>query len=336
MSDHHPEQAPSGVDASVALDQRVVVTGALGAIGVWTMRSLLEHGAEVIALDVGTARHRLRIALSDEQQERLTHVSSDITDLDSFGTVLDEHRATAVVHLAALQVPFVRENPVLGAQVNVVGTANVLEAVRRRADRIRSLVYASSIAVYGPRETLGGDDLPGTLYGVYKRANEAMAARYFDDYGVSSIGLRPHTVFGPGRDQGITSAPTLAMVAAVAGRPYEIPFSGRIQVQHTADAGEAFARAALLEYQGASVHNLDGAVVSVHEFAQMIERAAPGACITVADADLPLVASVDGSSFVDLLGGSVMGPVAERVAQSVDSFKKLLAEGAVKAPSVGG
>jgi nucleoside-diphosphate-sugar epimerase len=313
--------------------KRFLITGALGAIGVWTMRSLLEHGHAVVALDLGGSGHRLPIALSDEQRTAITQVQADITDLATLERVLDEQAITNVIHLAALQVPFVREDPVLGAQVNVTGTTNVLEAIRRRAERIGPLVYASSIAVYGPAGTLAGDDPPGTLYGVYKRANEGTAQRYFEDYGVSSIGLRPHTVFGPGRDQGVTSAPTIAMVAAAAGRPFHIPFGGRIQLQHTADAGEAFARAALLDYQGTSVHNLDGPVASVAEVAAMIERAAPGAQVTVGDAVLPLVEAVDGSSFVELLGGSVMGAAEERVVESVRRFEDLIERGLVEPPA---
>ena len=220
----------------------------------------------------------------------------------------------------------------LGAQVNVTGTTNVLEAVRRRKDRIGPVVYASSIAVYGPGGTLDGDDVPGTLYGVYKRANEGTALRYCEDYGVSSIGLRPHTVFGPGRDQGVTSAPTTALVAAAARRSFHIPFGGRIQLQYTADAGEAFARAALLDYEGASVHNLDGAVVSVTDLAALMEQAAPGVRITVDDARLPLIEEVDGSSFVELLGGSVMRPVEAQVTESVRRFEELIAQGVVKPP----
>jgi UDP-glucuronate 4-epimerase len=313
---------------------RVLITGALGAIGVWAMRSLLDRGCEVVALDRGGARHRLPVALDEARQARITHVDADITDLERLEAVLDEHAITHVIHLAALQVPFVRADPVLGARVNVVGTANVLEAVRRRADRIRApLVYASSIAAYGPAGTLGGDDVPGTLYGVYKRENEGAARRYFEDYGVASIGLRPHTVFGPGRDQGVTSAPTIAMVAAAAGRPYEIPFGGRIQLQYTADTGEAFARSVLLDHDDATVHDLDGAALTVEEIVALIERAAPAARITVGDARLPLVEAVDGSSFVALLGGSVMGPVEERVAESVRRFGELVERGLVEPPA---
>src|SRR4030095_2725653 len=88
--------------------------------------------------------------------------------------------------------------------------------------RIGHVVYASSVAAYDAGgTTMSGR--PGTIYGVYKRANEASAAVYWQDEGRSSIGLRPHTVYGVGRDQGLTSAPTAAMLAADAGRPFRIP-----------------------------------------------------------------------------------------------------------------
>ena len=73
----------------------------------------------------------------------MTLVTGDITDLPAIERVLDEHAITNVVHLAALQVPFCRADPPLGAAVNVVGTVNVFEAVRRLrpvdTDRLREL-----------------------------------------------------------------------------------------------------------------------------------------------------------------------------------------------------
>ena len=312
---------------------RFLITGALGAIGVWTMRSLLERGYAVIALDVSGAGHRVPLALDERQAAAVTHVKADITDLAALERVIDEHEVTNVIHLAALQVPFVRADPVLGARVNVLGTVHVLEAIRRRAERIGPLVYASSVAVYGAAGTLDADDHPGTLYGVYKRDNESSARRYFEDYGASSIGLRPHTVYGPGRDQGLTSAPTTAMVAAAAGRPYRIPFGGSAQLQYTPDVGEAFARTALLEFEGASVHNLDGAVVAMTDLAALIGAAAgTGAAITAAEGPLPFPSELDGSSFAELLGGSVMRPLEDGVADAVRRFERLLADGRVKPP----
>jgi UDP-glucuronate 4-epimerase len=305
---------------------RFLITGALGAVGVWTMRSLLERGHDIVAFDLGGDGHRLPIALEPDQIEAVLQVTGDITDLNAVERVIDEHAITNVIHLAALQVPFVRADPALGARVNVVGTVNVFEAVRRRADRIGPLVYASSIAVFGEAGTLAADDHPGTLYGVTKRANESGALRYFADYGVSSIGLRPHTVYGPGRDQGLTSAPTTAMLATAAGVKYHIPFGGSVQLQYAPDIGEAFARTAELEYEGASVHNLDGPEVAISDLVERLTN------VTADGQPLPFPSAVDGSSFVELLGGSVMRPVDEGVADAIQRFERLLAAGLVRPP----
>ena len=310
-----------------------LVTGALGAIGVWTMRSLLERGHGVVALDLAGDGHRLPLALDPAQLDGLVRVEGDITDLEALKLALTDHDVDGVIHLAALQVPFVRERPALGASVNVVGTVNVFEAVRS-VGGMGPVVYASSIAAYGPRRSLDGSDPPETLYGVFKRANETTAIRYFEDFGVSSIGLRPHTVYGPGRDQGITSSPTTAMVAAAARRRFTIPFGGAVQLQYTPDVGEAFARTALLDYEGASVHNLGGEVVAIRDLAEMINGlvAAPQKLISVDETPLPLVESADGASFVVLLGGSVMRPVTDGVVDAVRRFEALLADGLVTAP----
>jgi UDP-glucuronate 4-epimerase len=307
---------------------RFLVTGAFGAIGVWTIRALLDRGHDVVSFDVGEEAPRMAIALTDEEIEQVVRVRADITDLNVVERALDEHGITHVIHLAALQVPFVRADPPLGARVDVLGTVNVFEAVRKRRDRIAPLVYASSIAA------LGEDEHPSTLYGIFKRANEGTGVRYFADYGVSSIGIRPHTVYGPARDQGLTSAPTTALLAAAAGVRYHIPFGGSVQMQYTADVGEAFARASELEgYEGASVHNLDGPEVSMPELLELIEAEVPGAKITADKDPLPFPASVDGSSFAELIGGSVMRPIEAGVTDSLERFRELLADGRVKPPT---
>jgi UDP-glucuronate 4-epimerase len=306
---------------------RYLVTGAYGAIGIWTIRSLLDREHDVVSFDVGEQAPRLPLALNTEEADKITRVRGDIADLNAVERAIDEHAITHVIHLAALQVPFVRADPPLGARVDVLGTVNVFEAVRRRKDRLAPLVYASSIAA------LGDGEHPSTLYGVFKWANEGTGERYFEDYGVSSIGLRPHTVYGPGRDQGLTSAPTTALVAAAAGTGYHIPFGGSVQMQYTADVGEAFVRASEVGYEGASVHNLDGPEVSMPELIELIEGAVPGAKITAADDPLPFPPSMDGSSFVELIGGSTMRPIDAGVTDSIERFRELLADGRVKAPT---
>ena len=314
--------------------RRYLVTGAFGAIGVWTLRSLLDRGHHAVTFDVGGSRHRLPLALEREQLDAVVHVRGDVTDLDALERVLDEHQITNVIHLAALQVPFVRADPVLGARVNVVGTVNVLEAARRRAERIGPVVYASSIAAYGAGGTLAADDLPGTLYGVQKRDNEGTAVRYFEDYGVSSIGLRPHTVYGPARDQGVTSAPTAAMLAAVARIAYRIPYGGSATMQYAPDAGEAFVRASEVAYEGSSVHDLDGPVASMQEVIATVEALAPEAAglITAEEEPLPFPAEVDSTSFTELVGGPVTRPLRDGVADALQRFERLLAAGLVAPP----
>ena len=292
-----------------------LVTGALGAIGAWTVRSLLDRAHTVVTYDLGGSDHRLRLALSGDELAALTRIDGDVTDLAQLERAIDEHGITRVIHLAALQVPFVRDDPIAGARVNVGGTVNVLEAARRRG--IGPVVYASSIAALAEP-----DEYPSTLYGVFKLANEGTAARYFADYGVSSIGLRPHTVYGPGRDQGLTSAPTAAMVAAAEGREHHIPFGGALQFQYAPDAGEAFVRASEADAPGATVHNLDGPVATIGEVIAAIERAAPEAAgtITAAEEPLPFPPSVDATSFTELVGATAR-PLDDGVAEAIARFR---------------
>ena len=129
--------------------ERFLVTGALGCIGAWTVRALVKDGVPVIAFDLGGDPRRLRSIMTDEELGAVTFVRGDITDLASVEDALDANGITNVIHLAALQVPFCRADPPLGALVNVVGTVNIFEAVKRRADRIGPIVYTSSIGMYG-------------------------------------------------------------------------------------------------------------------------------------------------------------------------------------------
>jgi nucleoside-diphosphate-sugar epimerase len=225
-----------------------------------------------VAFDLGEDRHRLELIARPEEVEQIVFVHGDVTELDQFERVLAEHGITHVVHLAALQVPFCKADPVLGARVNVVGTVNVFEAAKR-GGLPSTLAYASSAAVYD----VCGQIAPRTHYGIYKLANEGTARIYWADDGVASVGLRPYTVYGPGRDQGLTSSPTLAMAAAARGEPYRISFGGRTQFHYAPDVARAFVAAARRPPEEALVFNLGGAVVEMQEVVDAIEQSAPEA-----------------------------------------------------------
>lgn len=261
------------------MPERTLVTGALGCVGAWTLRALVELGEEPVGYDLGRDDARLRLVLDEDERARVTLVEGDVTDGKALGQTLDEHEVTRVVHLAALQVPLCRESPVRGAHVNVYGTVVVFEAVKARLNRISGLAYASSTAVYNaydrsPAPESGGAE-PSTLYGVYKLANEGTARVFWHDEDVPSIGIRPYVVYGPGRDQGLTSGASLAMAAAARGEGYDIAYGGVAQYDYAPDVGSAFALAARSATDGAHVANFPGVPSAMSDVVEAIEAAAP-------------------------------------------------------------
>jgi nucleoside-diphosphate-sugar epimerase len=300
--------------------ERYLVTGMLGCLGAWVTRELVHAGASVVGADVGTDRSRLRALLSDEELAGVTLVESDITDLPRLERLLEEYEITNVVHLAALQVPFCRENPPLGAAVNVLGTVNVFEAVKRQR-RIQRVVYASSIAVYGPGDEGGEAERPrpDTHYGVYKVANEGNARVYWQDDGLPSIGLRPHTVYGPTRDQGVTSTPTQAMLAAARGEPFHIPWGGVSAYQYTRDVAGAFIAASRAELDGARVYNLPADRLHMREVIAAIEQVVPEAAgtITFDDVALPFPEVTQAEGFAAEVGPVPQTAFGEGVRETV-------------------
>jgi UDP-glucuronate 4-epimerase len=282
----------------------------------------------------------MRIIMDDASIERVNFVHGDITDEVRFEEVVREQGITHILHLAALQVPFVRANPVLGAKVNVVGTAIVFESARKLVDQIQGLAYASSIAVYGsanlyPPGPLADDAplIPVTLYGVTKEANEGWAAIYWQDYAVPSVGLRPFFVYGPGRDQGVSSTPTKAMAAAAMGRPYTISFGGTDTYQHADDVARVFIQAARTMPAGAPVYNLGGTLASVADVVAAIESAAPESAGTITFSEEPLFTpdGVEGKAVEELLGPIAWRPLDEGVRDTIEAFRTAASAGRLDA-----
>jgi nucleoside-diphosphate-sugar epimerase len=307
------------------VSERFLVTGVLGCLGAWVARTVLDDGDEVVGYDLGEDTARLRLVLGDADAGRITRVRGDITDGDALASTLDEHAITRVVHLAALQVPLVRASPALGMRVNVAGTVNVFEAVADRLDRIAGVAYASSAAVYtrsdpSPAPESGGTT-PSTLYGVSKLAGEGIARVYAADRGVSSVGLRPYVVYGPGRDQGMTSGPTMAMRAAARAEPYTIGYSGRAQYDYAPDVARAFVTAAGAERKGAGVYNTRGVAASTEDVVAAIRAVVPDAEITWEGDPLPFPPELEAVGFDRDVGPFPRTPLAAGVAATIAHFR---------------
>ncbi len=307
--------------------ERFLVTGAYGCLGSWTVKRLVEEGVPVVTYDLPGNPHRLHLILSEEALANVTMIAGDITDAVLFERSVVDNGITHIVHLAALQVPFVRVNPILGMRVNGVGHTVVLETVRQQSDQIQGLSYASSAAVYGPADMYPPGPLahdaphhPTTLYGVTKQANEGTSRIYWEENGVYSVGLRPYIVYGPGRDQGMTSTPTKAMLAAAIGRPYHISFGGTAVYHHADDVAATFIRAARSRVEGAPVYNIGGSTAHMSDIVAAINAAKPEMAgkITFEPTEVANPATVDESALIGAIGATDWRPLNEGVRQTIE------------------
>jgi nucleoside-diphosphate-sugar epimerase len=317
------------------IEERFLVTGGQGFLGAWIARGLVASGSPCALLDLARDDHILEQVLDPGGLDRLERFTCDVAEPGAVERAAEDWGATRIIHLAGLQVPTCRADPVRGARVNVIGTLNVFDAAARSRGRVRSVVYASSAGVAGRAEDYAGpipDDaphVPRTHYGVFKRANEGNALVWWLDHGIASAGLRPLAIYGVGREIGITSGPTKAIKAAVAGRSYTIPFSGTTGFNYVEDVADVFIRSATAPIDGALALNVPGEVIPVDAFVRAIEDAVPEArgAIRVAGAPIPIACDFLGAGLERLIGKVPRTPVAEGVRRTADGFRRLAALG---------
>jgi nucleoside-diphosphate-sugar epimerase len=311
---------------------RVLITGGYGFIGAWIIRNLLARSDRVWVFDLKEDPRRLRQILPDAEVRKVEFVQGDVTDLPALRTAIAEHAITHIIHLAGLQVPTCRADPMLGAKVNVLGTLAVFEAVKSVGDQIKRLVYASSAAVFGgpdkyPAGSLSDDVLlvPSTHYGVFKCCNEGNARIYFQDSGVSSVGLRPWTVYGVGRDLGMTSEPTKAIKSVLLGRAYHISFGGWSDFQYVDDVAKTFVFSLERPYTGAKSYNLRGAVITLADFHKALRAVLPEAnkLVTLGKTQIAIAYDLSDDSLQKDLGPMPKTPLVDGIRETVEIFRRL-------------
>jgi UDP-glucose 4-epimerase len=172
---------------------RVLVTGA-GLIATEVASLLAARGDTCVLYDVAPAAGA-------------GHVQGDVTDQAALTAAARAFGAEAIVHTAALLSDALRADPVRGLQVNLLGTAAVLEAARRLA--LRRVVLCGSLTVLYPGFSTFGpapipedaalhllSQRPGSLYALTKLAGEQMGLIWRDRYGVDAVTLRLAAVLG--------------------------------------------------------------------------------------------------------------------------------------------
>jgi nucleoside-diphosphate-sugar epimerase len=302
------------------------ITGAQGCIGSWIVKALAERGDTAVVFDRSADSRRLGAIMKPEDLNRVRFVTGDITDAAAVLAAMQESSARRVIHLAGLQVPACQADPAAGALVNVVGTLNVFEAAR--ALDLERLVYASSAAVFGMSEDETPLDEtaacePVTHYGVFKRTNEGNARVYFLAHGLSSVGLRPLTVYGVNRDSGLTSDPTKAMKAAVLGIPFHIRFGGATDFQYVRDTAATFVACADNAAAGAHVFNLHGETVEVARIANVINEEAGRELVTFGGAPIPIAAAINDAAIRRAVGDLPSTPLEVGISETMQQFSTL-------------
>jgi UDP-glucose 4-epimerase len=176
---------------------RIFVTGAAGFVGSNLVDRLLARGDEVTGYDnLSTGRIEFLAEATKHPKFRLK--CGDILDLKTLQTALQG--SDFIFHLAAnADVRFGLERPQADLQQNVIGTWNVLEAMRLSG--VRRLALSSTGSVYGEAAVIPTpEDCPfpiqTSLYGASKLAGEAFIQAYCEGYGMSAYIFRFVSILG--------------------------------------------------------------------------------------------------------------------------------------------
>ena len=316
-----------------------IITGGCGFLGTWIVKQLLDQGHDVTVFDLQKNTKRWEMVLALAEIERVGFRSVRIEETADVLAAVAEINPDGIIHLAGLQVPTCRDNPILGAKVNVLGTLNVFEAAKaakKSGGKNIRVVYASSAAVFGPDaeypEGAVGDDAalkPTNHYGAYKLCNEFSARAYWATDAIPSVGLRPLTIYGPGRDTGMTSFPTRAIAAAMLKRDFEIPFRGKTAYIHAREVADMFVRCAQKLPAGAHVYTVGGDVADTAGFIETIAACVPDAAryIKVAGGDLPITQRLDDAALRRDYPGLLRIPLEQGVRETVEVFQRRADEG---------
>lgn len=304
--------------------ERILITGATGCIGSSVCTWLVENGFDDLIAFTRTGK-----------ADNIEAIAGDIADATEVEKAVQHIQPTRIIHLAAFQTPDCQAHPFRGMEINVEGTHHLLRAAAKLGGHLQRFVFASSAAVYGPRSAYPGPTvkedsglLPPNLYGHWKIAGEGATQAFHAETQISAVSLRLATTYGPGRDRGLTSAPTTALKSAAAGESFAMPYVGREHFHFVDDVGAAFAISAVADFVGYDAFNLRGHSAETAEFLDILNSEAknlqlPELNITIAEDAFPapFVCDLDETRICTQFPQMPLTPMDAGIRQSLKTFQ---------------
>jgi len=200
---------------------KILVTGGAGFIGSWVADAFIKEGHKVLVVD------DLSTGIEGNIPKKAEFIKGDIRESALLKKVFSNFKPDIVNHHAAqINVRRSVEDPVFDAEVNIIGTLNLLELSVKH--KIKSFIFASSGgAIYGEPKKLPADEttypIPISPYGASKYAIEKYLGYYKAVHGLDYVALRYSNVYGP-RQNPHGEAGVLAIFCnrIMSGKPCEI------------------------------------------------------------------------------------------------------------------
>ena len=293
--------------------KNIIIFGGTGFLGSWIVKNFVKRDYEVTIFDLKIETELLK-KLIGKDIEKIKFLKGDVTNYEEVleATVNMDH----VVNLAGLMTPDCSRNPSLGAEVNVLGSINVFEATKARG--IKFVVYASSAGVFGEKDKYF--PFPETHYGAFKLAVEGIARAYYNEANISSVGIRPFVIYGPGREIGGTATVTLACKAAKQSYNYNLNFSGRAGFVYVQDVATLVEMSINRAPVGALTININGITASVSDFVSKIINIIPEAKLTINGDKLSVVEEILGDHPSDIFKNFKYTSLNEGISNTVKFY----------------
>lgn len=260
---------------------RSLVTGADGFVGQWLVRELLDNGDEVTGMTRGD--HTQLTTLTTDAATQVRWLSGELLEPETLRVAVEQSKPDVVYHLAAqASVAQSLQDPAGTVETNVVGTANLFEAVRSHAPAALVLAVGSA-EIYGavdPHALPLREDAPirpNNPYAGSKAAAEVLALQYAQTGWLRAIATRSFNHTGPGQSPTFAAAAFAKQCAAITlGKQAPVLQHGNLSAQRDfLDVRDVVKAYRLLAERGVSgdVYNVcSGRAVSMREIVEELVR----------------------------------------------------------------